>query len=204
MDILFWSGGKDAYLALEFYRQRHPDAELSLLTTYSQNTGIVPHQNIPIENIRQQAETLDLPLITVPLPEDCPNKIYLEKVDEALCSVKEPIEKLVFGDWYLQDIREWREKQFTGRGYDCIFPIWEKELHELLPVLLFRPVEVRISAVSEEFAEFIKVGEDFNQQFIRTLPKTIDPMGERGEFHTEVVFHSNKSPSGISFSDGCC
>lgn len=190
MDILFWSGGKDAYLALEFHRQTHPDAELSLITTYSQKTNMIPHQDIPIENIRQQAETLNLPLITVPLPDDCPNEIYLKRVKKALRSVKEPIEKLVFGDWYLKDIREWRETQFSCQGCQYEFPIWKKDLNDLLPLIFLKPVKVRISAVSEGFTEFIKVGEIFDQAFIQTLPKSIDPMGEKGEFHTEVVFQS--------------
>jgi diphthamide synthase (EF-2-diphthine--ammonia ligase) len=49
-------------------------------------------------------------------------------------------------------------------------------------------VKIRISAVAEEYQKFISVGEIFDQNFIRQLPDDIDPMGEKGEFHTEVVF----------------
>jgi diphthamide synthase (EF-2-diphthine--ammonia ligase) len=34
------------------------------------------------------------------------------------------------------------------------------------------------------------VGERFNQHFVWQLPREIDPMGEKGEFHTQVVFKS--------------
>ena len=186
MDILFWSGGKDSYLALEFYRREYEDNELKLLTTYNEDTAKVPHQNIELEDIEEQADKLDLDLISVPLPEECPNDEYLQRIREALNACDEKIENLVFGDWSLEDIREWREKEFDNMGYNCLFPIWGKSLDELMPVLLLKPVEVTISAVKEEYEKFIAVGETYNQKFVRQLPEEIDPMGENGEFHTRV------------------
>lgn len=189
MDILFWSGGKDSYLALEFYTQDYGDKDnLKLLTSYEEESENVPHHNIPLTRIRKQAEELGLDLIAVPLPKDCPNDEYLSRIGNALEKQDEPIENLVFGDWHLEDIRKWREKHFGAMGYQCLFPIWKKSLHDLLPVLLLKPVEVKISAVKDEFQHYIKVGEQYTQGFVRTLPKEIDPMGENGEFHTEVVF----------------
>ncbi|MDR8390845.1 hypothetical protein NC796_06840 [Aliifodinibius sp. S!AR15-10] len=189
MDILFWSGGKDSYLALEFYdREIGKKEDLALLTTYEEESKHVPHQELPLKNIRRQAKHLGLSLIEVPLPRACPNETYLEKVKEALTEQQQLVERLVFGDWHLQDIREWREQVFGEMGYRCLFPIWEKSLHDLLPVLLLKPVQIKISAVKGEFQKYIKVGEAYDQAFVRTLPKEIDPMGENGEFHTEVMF----------------
>lgn len=191
MDILFWSGGKDAYLALHFYRQQYPDTELRLLTTFEKSTGVVPHQQIEISHIRKQAANLDLSLITVPLPTDCPNDRYLKEIKQKLAEQDESIRYLIFGDWHLQDIRQWREKMFGEMGYECLFPIWEKSIHELLPVLQLQPVEVEISAVQEKYQPLIKVGETFNQSLVIQLlhlPEEIDPMGENGEFHTKVIF----------------
>lgn len=191
MDILFWSGGKDAYLALHFHRKNHPGRDLKLLTTYEASSEIVPHQNIPFSHIRKQAAHLELDLIGVPLPADCSNEKYLEQVEAGLSEQNQTIEYLIFGDLYLQDIRQWREEVFGEMGYPCLFPIWEKSIHDLLPVLLLQPVEVEISAVQQEFQPLIKVGETFNQSFVvqlRHLPQDIDPMGENGEFHTKVTF----------------
>ncbi len=191
MDILFWSGGKDAYLAYHFYRESNPKATIKLLTTYNESTDLVPHQNIPLKDIKTQANHLGLELITVPLPPDCPNDIYLKRLEETFENVDEPIDHLIFGDWYLEDIRKWREKVFGDMGYDCLFPIWKKSIHDLLPILLFKPVEIKISAVKEEFQSLIRVGETFDQSLItqlQHLPEDIDPMGEKGEFHTQVIF----------------
>jgi diphthamide synthase (EF-2-diphthine--ammonia ligase) len=85
MDILFWSGGKDSYLALEFYDREIGEKEgLALLTTYEEESGHVPHQEIPLKKIQRQAEHLGRPLIEVPLPRDCPNETYLEKLKKTL------------------------------------------------------------------------------------------------------------------------
>lgn len=191
MNILFWSGGKDAYLALHFFRESNPETDITLLTTYDESSNIVPHQNIQLEYIKKQAAHLGLELVTVALPPECPNDIYLSHIEEALKNIDADIEHLIFGDWYLEDIRKWREKVFGEMGYDCLFPIWEKSIHDLLPVLLFKPIEVKISAVKEEFQTLIRVGETFDQSLVtqlQQLPEDIDPMGEKGEFHTKVIF----------------
>lgn len=188
MDYLFWSGGKDAYLALVRWREEHPGREVTLLTTYENDSEIVPHQRIPIERIRRQAEYLRLPLVTVPLPEGCPNEVYLDTVEKALKEQDNETGYLVFGDWHLEDIRRWREEQFGSRGFRCAFPIWKESLHDLLPVLMLKPVKVKISAVSKEYRDLLKPGETYDQRLVRQLPPEIDPMGENGEFHTEVVF----------------
>jgi len=190
MDILFWSGGKDSYLALEFYRREYGQKELKLLTTYDEDKAVVPHQNIDLDDIKVQAKNLGLELILVPLPEDCPNDIYLQRIKEALEDCEQDIDNLVFGDWKLEDIREWREKEFGKMGYTCLFPIWGKSLDELLPVLILKPVEVTINAVKEEYSKYIAVGEAYNQKFVRQLPEDIDPMGENGEFHTKVTIQT--------------
>lgn len=191
MNILFWSGGKDAYLALHFFRKENPDASIKLLTTYDQSDDVVPHQNIQLKDIKKQAADLELDLITVPLPTECPNDIYLEQVRNAL-EKETSVEHLIFGDWYLEDIRKWREKVFRNMGYKCLFPIWEKDIHELLSVILLQPIEIKISAVQEEYQSILKVGEIFDQALVSQLSRIsdIDPMGENGEFHTKVNFKS--------------
>ncbi|WP_138429128.1 hypothetical protein [Fodinibius saliphilus] len=197
MNILFWSGGKDAYLALHFYQKEHPDKKVMLLTTFNQLNNKVPHQNIDIHFIETQARQLGLDLTTVPLPPDCSNEQYLQTLQETFDNLEEPAETLIFGDWYLVDIRHWREEVFKEMGYQCCFPIWKKDIHELLNVLLLKPVKVEISAVKEEYQSLIKVGEPFNQVFVNQIDRLsdeIDPFGEQGEFHTKVTIQELKTP----------
>lgn len=190
MDILFWSGGKDSYLALEFYKKGHGKENIKLLTTFEQDSEMVPHQQIPVTHIKEQARKLNLDIELVPLPSKASNEEYLRKVGKHLDNQKEKVQRLIFGDWHLQDIRSWREDVFGDLGYSCLFPIWNKNIHEMLPLLTLKAVEVTISSVRKEYEEFIRVGETYNQHFVQQLPAEIDPMGEQGEFHTKVTFQT--------------
>lgn len=195
MNILFWSGGKDSYLALHFFRESHPKADITLLTTYDESRDLVPYQNIPLSDIKEQADFLNLELLTIGLPPECPNETYLNRIGKVLKQVDQPIERLIFGDWYLEDIKEWRKEEFGKMGYSCIFPIWQKSLNELLPILLLKPIVVKISAVKDEFQSLLKVGEPYDQKLVMQLQRLneIDPMGENGEFHTKVIFKDAES-----------
>ena len=187
MSIVFWSGGKDSYLALKYYLKSAKDRP-TLLTTYENSTGLVPYQNIEIETIKNQAETLGLPILPIGIPTRATNEQYLTTVSKAIQDTKH--DRLVFGDWHLEDIRMWREQQFgdSGLGYNCHFPIWKKPFEELLSFLETLPVNISISGVDILSEGFVKIGETYNRAFVEKLPDRIDPMGENGEFHTIVAF----------------
>ena len=185
--VLFWSGGKDSYLALlEWQKQSRPDPVL--LTTYDDETGIVPYEEIPVSRIQRQALKLELPLITIPLSYPVDNQSYLSALKIEFTAAPFSVKDLIFGDLHLKDIRQWREKEFGKLGFQTHFPIWGKSPAELLSILDDQPVEIRIRNVSEEYRNFIKPGTLFNQKFIKSLPDSVDPFGEKGEFHTEVIF----------------
>ncbi|HKJ44222.1 MAG TPA: hypothetical protein VJ991_00215 [Balneolales bacterium] len=185
-DILFWSGGKDAYLAL-LYHQKISSNRCVLLTTYEESNNTVPFQNISIDTIREQSEYLELNLLSVPLPPNCPNEIYIEKVTQSLQLARDKINALIFGDLWIEDIRIWREKTFSD--YNCHFPLWEKSYADLLNTLWNTSTDIYITNIMEGYDEYINTGDSYDQTFVDNLPRFIDPMGEKGEFHTKVVFH---------------
>lgn len=182
--VLFWSGGKDAFLAL---KEIDDKSEVTLLTTFNEETQAVPHQEIPLKLIREHAGHLNLKLLTVPLPDQCPNELYLKKLEETLNTFPHK-PKLVFGDLRLADIRNWREQVFHKMGYECRFPIWNKPYPELLAKLWRQPVDVHISAVTPPFQDVLQSGMKYDEQLVKNLPPHIDPLGENGEFHTVLTF----------------
>lgn len=174
--ILFWSGGKDSFLAYDAIRAEAP----VLLTSYDPATNLVPHQEIAIDDIRAQASALGRPLIEVPLAQPCANDRYIATITAAVGDARE----LVFGDLHLADIRAWREASFPS--YRCRFPLWQVPYARLLARLwqLDRPITV--SGVRADLRPCIAAGACYDATFVKTLPPEIDPMGEGGEFHTRV------------------
>ena len=186
-DLLFWSGGKDAFLALR-YLQDESEENPVLITTYDDESGHVPHQNIPIQRVQYQAMKLGLLLYTVPLSYPSSNEQYIEAIRKSLEQLPFTIHHLVFGDLHLEDIREWREETFSDMGYQTRFPIWEKPYDELFERLEEEKLSVKISGVMSEYDGYIKPGDPFTREYANSLPEHIDRMGENGEFHTEVLF----------------
>jgi diphthamide synthase (EF-2-diphthine--ammonia ligase) len=186
-NVLFWSGGKDAFLALRYLLDESEEDPV-LLTTYDDESEHVPHQNIPIRRVQGQAMDLGLILYTVPLSYPSTNEQYIEALKRSLELLPFSIRHLIFGDLHLTDIRSWREKQFSKMGFQTRFPIWKKPYDELFAGLKRRNVTVKISGVMSEFDGYIKPGDLFTREYAYSLPEHIDRMGENGEFHTEVVF----------------
>ena len=66
--LLFWSGGKDSFLALRsLLRGRESLGGICLLTTFDARLKIVANQELDIELLRKQASHLNINLVGVPL-----------------------------------------------------------------------------------------------------------------------------------------
>ena len=177
---LFWSGGKDSYLA--YLKLVETEANIILCTTYA--NGMVGHQEIPVENIVAQAKHLQKPLLLIALKS---TERYEHRVSNALDELN--ITRLAFGDLHLEEIKDWRVRFFSQ--YKLLLPIWKVPYPELLDRLWNADGVPVVSAVGDHIDSSvnINVGEEYNRQFIDKIkPHNIDVMGENGEFHTEVVF----------------
>jgi iron complex transport system substrate-binding protein len=68
--VLFWSTGKDSYLALRALRRTYPlggPVQLVLLTTFDADSRHIAHQEVEVQQAVAQAQALELPLFGVPL-----------------------------------------------------------------------------------------------------------------------------------------
>jgi ATP-binding cassette subfamily B (MDR/TAP) protein 1 len=206
--VLFFSGGKDSFLALRaLIRQAWPAQQINplfsiiLLTTFDATSRIVAHQDIPIATIVRQAEHLGLPLLGVPLHLQS-SVTYKDRIASALEVVKGKttgkISTLVFGDLHLQDIRKWREDQLASLGYPTEYPLWKMDYTELMDDLEASGVKCVLSAVTNPEAG--KVGDVFDRAMMkRVMLASIDGFGENGEFHTltEVWSTSRTKATGM-------
>ena len=188
LDILFWSGGKDSFLTLMHLFEQNRN--VVLLTSFGVLTSHVSIQDIHIKNIAKQSEFLKIPLCLVPLH---PNSDYKRAIEEALKMIKDrtsySIERLVFGDLHLEDIRKWRVD--TWSEYEVSTPLFGAPYEELLAKLWEYKKEMNLSiTLSTEVKTpngVLPTGTPYTPELIVELKKYgIDVMLENGEGHTFV------------------
>jgi len=188
-DVVSWSGGKDSYLALRML-QKQNSRPILLMTTFDGRTENVAHQDVLLSMIQEQARTLKLPLLLIPLYSEKP---YLASIEQGLdlLSQHHLIHRLVFGDLHLEYIRAWREKELEPlmKKYNFVlhFPLWNCDYDMLLGELQASKAQCRISAIAnEECKKTISIGDVFDEGLMLRLPLDVDKFGEKGEFHTYI------------------
>ena len=155
----------------------------ALLTTVSENDDVVPIHNIPFARIEAQAESLGIPVWTVRLPQPGSNIEYAERLRPVWArAAGERIDTVIFGDLFLSDIREWREKLLSDTALQPVFPLWMQPTGELARQMIAGGLRATVCASGETKL----VGCAFDRDFLASLPPSFDPCGENGEFHTFV------------------
>ena len=192
--LVSWSSGKDSAWALHTLRQQPEQYDVrGIFTTVNATHNRVAIQATPRQVLQVQAERLDLPLYEIPIPYPWPNEVYEAAMRQFLEEVRAlPPERgashFAFGDLFLEDIREYREQNLEGTGFEAIFPVWGRPTAELAQTMLrdgLRAIVTAVSPSSQLDRSF--AGRWFDSQFLQDLPEGTDPLGENGEFHTCVV-----------------
>jgi len=133
IDLLFFSGGKDSFLAYEHIKQEN-QRQIVLLTTYNEASSIVAHQEIHIDVVKKQASALGVTSLAIPLD----GKVeYTEAIGKALKKVQVngiDIRRIVFGDLHLDHIRTWRDSSLNLLG-NLYYPLWKIPYEVLLKQL---------------------------------------------------------------------
>jgi uncharacterized protein (TIGR00290 family) len=185
--LLSWSSGKDCAWALHVLRQQ-PDIDVvGLLTTLNAEFDRVAMHGTRRSMLEAQAEAAGLPLWTVPLPWPCSNEVYEQRMAEACGrAVRERIEAIAFGDLFLRDVREYRERQLAGTGLEPLFPLWEIPTDELARTMIAGGLRAKLVCVDSRQLPASFAGRNFDADLLRDLPAHVDSCGERGEFHSCV------------------
>lgn len=185
--ILSWSSGKDSAWTLHLLRQRHDIEIVALLTTINQAFDRIAMHAVRRELLERQAESIGIPLWTVPLPWPCSNEEYEHRM-AGVCrrAVAEGVEAVGFGDLFLADIRAYRERQLAGTGLMPLFPLWEIPTRSLAEEMIRGGLQAKLTCVDPRKLDPTFAGRDFDHQLLTDLPATADPCGENGEFHTFV------------------
>jgi len=149
--------------------------------------GRVSMHGVPEKLLRAQLEAAGLPAIVVYIPFPCSNETYEQKMAAAMDDAKESgVTHVIFGDLFLEDVRAYRERQFSGTGIMPVFPVWGRPTAELAREMIDGGVEAHLSTVDLRKLPASFAGRRFDDALLDTLPAGTDPCGENGEFHSFV------------------
>jgi uncharacterized protein (TIGR00290 family) len=186
--LISWSSGKDSAFSLYEVRRAGEFDVVGALTTVTETFERVSIHGVRQEILRAQCEAARLAQRIVPIPYPCPNEIYEARMGEAVAAaVREGITHMIFGDLFLADIRAYREQKLAGTGIMPIFPLWERPTPALAEAMIASGLEAYLATVDLKKLPAEFAGRRFDAQLLADLPKSIDPCGENGEFHTCVV-----------------
>jgi uncharacterized protein (TIGR00290 family) len=217
--LMSWSGGKDSAMALHLARRDAGTEVVGLLSTLSLDFDRVSMHGVRRNLLESQARALRLPVEKVFLPTppaDMPcgiargftafatNDSYEQAILEAFARAKAAgVEAIVFGDIYLEDLRQYREKLLAKAGLRGIFPLWGMPSGELVERVLDAGFGAIVVCIDSGKLPAAMCGRALNRRFIADLPAGADPCGERGEYHT-FVFEGPGFHQRIAFEKGEC
>jgi uncharacterized protein (TIGR00290 family) len=183
--LVSWSSGKDSAWMMHVLRG-NPDVQLgALLTTINEPAQRVAMHAVRVDLLEAQAAALDLPLWKVPIPSPCPNEAYEAAMARAVGrAVAEGFTHIAFADLFLEDIRRYREDRLAGTGLTPVFPLFGADTAALARDMIAGGLRARITCLDPRVLDRGFAGREFEAALLADLPASIDPCGERGEFHT--------------------
>ncbi|HLN31018.1 MAG TPA: ATP-binding protein [Gemmataceae bacterium] len=185
--LLSWSSGKDSAWSLHVLRQQNEFEIVGLVTTLNESANRVAMHAVRHELVEAQARATGVPLWLVHLPWPCSNADYETRIMGLIDRARQQgITHCAFGDLFLEDIRAYREKQLAGTGITPLFPIWGEpaDTPVLARTMIATGLRAFLTCVDPKQLDGSFVGRAFDDALLAELPTSVDPCGERGEFHT--------------------
>ena len=183
--LVSWSSGKDSAWLVHVLR-RMPEVRIgALLTTVNEAAQRVAMHAVRVDVLQAQADALGLPLWQVPIPSPCPNDVYERAMAAAVRrAVDEGFTHAAFGDLFLEDVRRYREERLAGSGLTPLFPLFGSDTARLAREMIEAGLGARFTCLNPKVLDRSFAGREFDRSLLSDLPPTVDPCGERGEFHT--------------------
>ncbi|MBN2668957.1 MAG: diphthine--ammonia ligase [Bacteroidales bacterium] len=200
--IFNWSGGKDSALALYTVQQQQQYHIVQLLTSVNKEHQRVSMHGVRLSLLKQQSQALGLPLDILWLPEQTEMSDYEVNLKNSMQTLSDRgIKTSIFGDIFLEDLKAYREMQLSKVDMQAVFPLWGKPTSYVVQHFIDLGFKAIITAVDANVIDQSFVGEIITPELIKALPKSVDPCGENGEFHS-FVFDGPNFNKTIHFKKG--
>ena len=184
---LSWSSGKDSAWCFYKLLQSKKYGISTIFSTVNEKYQRVAMHGTRLSILRAQARQLGVKLELIYIPDSCSNAIYESTMSKFINYAKnKSINTIAFGDLFLQDIRQYRENSLLNQNIKPIFPLWKLDTHQLAYEMIENGLKAIVTCVDTKQIPSSFLGQEFNIKFLESLPASVDPCGENGEFHTCV------------------
>ncbi|MDQ3192931.1 MAG: diphthine--ammonia ligase [Bacteroidota bacterium] len=181
---MFWSGGKDSAYALWCIKQENKLDIKYLVTTINRNLKRVSMHGIKEEVVERQTKQTGIPLMKM-FVEGGSNEDYEASLSQIFKKLKnEGINKIVFGDIFLEDLRAYRDNFFKLHQMQGIYPLWKQDTSVVFNKMMKEGFRTVICCVNSTVLDEKFTGKELTLDLISKMPDTVDTCGENGEFHT--------------------
>ncbi|SFB24398.1 Dph6-related ATP pyrophosphatase [Algoriphagus aquimarinus] len=185
--VMNWSGGKDSALTLYKLQQSQEFEIACLLTSISQKCQRISMHGVRSELLDAQAKSIGIPVVKMEVPDMPSMEVYENTMRDTLSDLKKKgITASIFGDIFLEDLREYRENKLAELELTAVFPLWKQPTGKLIHEFLDLGFKTITTCVNEKYLDKSFVGRVIDEDFLKDLPANVDPCGEHGEFHTFV------------------
>lgn len=182
--IFAWSGGKDSSYCLYQVLKENKYDVIYLLTTMNAEFKRISMHGVREELLDLQSESIGIPQLKVWLHE-ASYEGYERQMEAMLLQAKsEGIEHVIFGDIFLEDLKIYRENNLAKIEMKAVFPLWKKDTSQLIQKFIKDGFKTITCCINDAHLDENWVGREIDQIFVDELPKSVDPCGENGEYHT--------------------
>lgn len=182
-----WSGGKDSSFALYKVLQDPAYEVESLHTTFDAELHRVGMHGIREELVEAQAKSIGIHLDKIYIEKGSSNENYEKALAAYYLQKKEQgVQAVVFGDIFLEDLRNYRIALMKKFGLECIFPLWGENTAFLSKEYIKAGFKSQLCCMKSEYFVEEDLLKLYDLSFLKDITKRMDPCGENGEFHTFV------------------
>jgi len=184
--VVSWSGGKDSCFAC--YKAIQEDQDVSQLLIMMSDPSKSSFHMISSELLDAQSQAIGIPIVKCTTTPDT----YEQDFKKALSQMKaKGVEGIVTGDVCDVALHEpgWLDRICKEVGLTPVKPLWHRDTMQILNDFITEGFKATLVRIKTDVLGMEWLGREINKEFFDDLLKlgTVDPCGERGEFHTFVT-----------------
>lgn len=159
----------------------------ALFTILKKDSAKIAMHEIGVDLLKKQAEAIGIPLTILQYDLTAPIEQYRKSMKEQMTRFKNrQVNTALFGDLYLEELRNHRIENCNRQGVVAEFPLWNSDPKELLHELISLGFKSIVICVDGSVLDETFLGRVIDEDFIRDFPSNVDICGENGEYHSFV------------------